>query len=59
MKNPFQALLKAARMARKRSLSAARVLQQIALSPKPTRKRAKTGAKAAKRPPRVLISAEM
>jgi len=33
MKNPFQALLKAARMARKRSLSAARVLQQIALSP--------------------------
>jgi poly(hydroxyalkanoate) depolymerase family esterase len=32
-KNPFQALLKAARMARKRSLSAARVLQQIALSP--------------------------
>ena len=39
-------------MARKRSLSAARVLQQIALSPKPTRKRAKTGAKAAKRPPR-------
>ena len=39
-------------MARKRSLSAARFLQQIALSPKPKRKRAKTGAKAAKRPPR-------
>ena len=40
MKNPFRAFLKASRM-----LSAALVLQRMALSPEPTPKRAKTRAK--------------
>ena len=50
MKNPFRAFLKASRM-----LSAALVLQRMALSPEPTPKRAKARAKPPKTRPRSMF----